>query len=529
MKEKIKKLLIFIVLLIFAVMLVGSVYYTKTYTKQDFDVLLYSVKNGVEHTAPDVISSIIKSCIIPLIITLVLLILPIINSSKIKINIKIKNERVQLYPVNWIVKHRKIYILIVGIIACIVVTKCFHIDEFIKNRMQSTIIFEDYYVDARNVEITFPEEKNNLIIIMAESLETTVLSKENGGVWNYKMMPEVEELLKNNTSFSNTNGFGGAYHTYGTDYSAGGNVAITAGIPLKTIDLLSDKNDYTGNGEYLAGAYTMGEILRDVGYNLEIIMGSDGTFGGRTQYYKTNGDYKIFDVNYAIETGKMNEEDRVWWGFSDDDLFKWSKEEITDLSSEDKPFSLIILTADTHFMDGYLSPNAEEKYETQYENVHAYSSKLLGEFVEWLEKQDYYDNTTIVIIGDHLGMQNEFYESRINDNYERTIYNVIINPVIEEKNNKNRKFTTMDMFPTILASIGVEIEGNRIGLGTNLYSGMPTLVEELGYDYFNNELKKNSKFYNKSILGNDFYEMRKRQENNEQVENQVRGNDEENI
>lgn len=105
-------------------------------------------------------------------------------------------------------------------------------------------------------------------------------------------------------------------------------------------------------------------------------------------------------------------------------------------------------------------------------------------------------------------MQVEFYESRTNKEYERTIYNAIINPIIEATNNKNRVFTSMDLYPTILASIGVKIEGERIGLGTNLYSNIPTLAEQLGFEYLNNEIKKNSKFYNEKIFGDDYFVMK---------------------
>lgn len=257
-------------------------------------------------------------------------------------------------------------------------------------------------------------------------------------------------------------------------------------------------------------------------------MGSDSSFGGRKQYYTTNGDYKIFDLNYAIEQGKMTREDFVWWGFDDDSLYSWSKEELTSLSKENKPFNYIMLTADTHFMDGYLGPNVESKFDTQYENVHSYSSKCINEFVNWVKKQDFYKDTTIVIVGDHLGMQNDFYEEKIKENmdgqYTRTIYNVIINPAIDATNNINRQFTSMDMFPTILASIGVEIEGNRLGLGTNLYSGIPTLVEELGYAYFNEEIKKNSVFYNKYIFGEDYYIIKSKQESEKENEENNIGN-----
>ena len=247
-------------------------------------------------------------------------------------------------------------------------------------------------------------------------------------------------------------------------------------------------------------------------------MGSDGNFGGRKQYYQTNGNYKIFDLNYAIENKKMTEAEKVWWGFEDDKLFEWSKDEITNLASQNNPFNYIMLTVDTHFPDGYLSPNTENIYESQYENVYAYSSKSIYNFINWIKEQDFYENTTIVIVGDHLGMQQEFYEQKLNDTYERTIYNAIINSTIKPINEKNRKFTSLDMFPTILASIGVKIEGNRLGLGTNLFSNLPTLVEQLGYDYINNEVQKNSMFYNKYFFGDDYYIVKKNNESRKENE-----------
>lgn len=131
--------------------------------------------------------------------------------------------------------------------------------------------------------------------------------------------------------------------------------------------------------------------------------------------------------------------------------------------------------------------------------------------------------SSIVIVGDHLGMQTEFYTEKTKNEYYRTIYNVVINPAIEKNNNINRIFTAMDMYPTMLASIGAKIEGEKIGLGTNLYSGIPTLAEEYGISYLNEELVKNSRFYNKKILGDDYYIMKK----NTQKESEV--NNEENI
>ena len=61
------------------------------------------------------------------------------------------------------------------------------------------------------------------------------------------------------------------------------------------------------------------------------------------------------------------------------------------------------------------------------------------------------------------------------------------------------------MFPTILASMGVIIEGDRLGLGTNLFSGTPTIMEEngegrKGWDFINEAFSCKSDMYNETIL-----------------------------
>ena len=51
------------------------------------------------------------------------------------------------------------------------------------------------------------------------------------------------------------------------------------------------------------------------------------------------------------------------------------------------------------------------------------------------------------------------------------------------------------MFPTVLAAMGFEIEGDRLGLGVNMFSGEQTLPELMGYAVFNAEISKYSEYY----------------------------------
>ena len=54
----------------------------------------------------------------------------------------------------------------------------------------------------------------------------------------------------------------------------------------------------------------------------------------------------------------------------------------------------------------------------------------------------------------------------------------------------------MDMFPTTLAALGCKIKGERLALGTNLFSDKKTLLETYGYDEVADGLSKRSSFYN---------------------------------
>ena len=120
--------------------------------------------------------------------------------------------------------------------------------------------------------------------------------------------------------------------------------------------------------------------------------------------------------------------------------------------------------------------------------------KQLTAFIDWCKTQDFYQDTTIIITGDHPRMDVSLVsEASIAD---RTIYNCFINTAVApEQTTVGRTFTSLDIFPSVLAAMGFTIEGDRLGLGVNLFSSLPTLSESLGYDYLNQEVNKFSEYY----------------------------------
>ncbi len=411
-------------------------------------------------------------------------------------------DKVLKFDVFKVTKMRKIILYGLFVIGSLYLSvKLTELDVYIKNMTNYSSIFEDYYVDSREVKVNFPNKKKNLIFIVVESLESGNVSSNSGGIPVEAYTPNLEQLAIKNINFSTTEKIGGFNQVSNTSYTMAGLLSLTGGVPLK---IPVDWNIYKSNKESLPGLYTIGEILDDNGYKNYFMLGSDANYGGRKQYFEQHGNYEILDYYWAIDEGKIDENYHVWWGYEDLKLFDYAEEELLKISKKDEPFNFTLLTADTHFTDGYMDEECVTKFNNKYANSFYCADSKLGKFVNWIKKQDFYKDTTIVIVGDHLVCQEGLYA---NDETNRYVYNVIINSSINTDNNKNRQVSHFDMMPTTLAAMGAEIEGEKLGLGVNLFSNEKTLIEKLGLDYVNEELWKKSFYYDDVILGDSYYEM----------------------
>lgn len=355
---------------------------------------------------------------------------------------------------------------------------------------------ENHYADPNHVDLRFPEQKRNLIYIFLESMEVTFSDPAAGGPIYDNYIPELTALAEENVNFSHTSGVGGALPYVGTTWTAAAMVTQTSGV---IVQVPLTAGDFGGENEYIPGLVSIGELLQRQGYNQTLLVGSDAEFAGRDAYFREHGNYNIVDIDSLKAEGRLPEDYREWWGFEDEKLYAFAKEELTKLADSGEPFNFTMLTCDSHFPDGYVCRLCADEYEEQYPNVLRCSSRQLGAFIKWIQAQPFYENTTIVISGDHLTMDPDFLAD-VNEDYVRTIYNCIINSAVEPVKEKNRSFGTFDMFPTTLAALGVQIPGNRLGLGTNLFSDAKTLTEMYGFERLDQELQYNSDFYNDTFL-----------------------------
>lgn len=472
------------IVIIAALLLAVILYVNNSVFIANFEQLLYGVMKLKGSGASTAMYGVIY-VFISFIIICPLLLLPVVDFGK-RIMLQVNDKKFfQIYPI----KNIKIYGVFLLVIAVVCLLASFKFFSYVKNMFfSSTDIFEQYYVESGNVDISFPDNKRNLIFIFAESLESSNVSIENGGLFEKSVIPNLEQYALDNINFSHDDKIGGAYQAYGSNWTAAAMVSQTSGIPLKV-----SLDDFHTNSIKLMNVTTLGDILYKNGYTSYLLLGSDAEFGGRKSYFE-NHNYFIKDYYTAIDEKVIDKDYYEWWGYEDSKLFEYAKTILSDISENGEPFNFTMLTADTHFTDGYLDKSCDNIFEEQYANSFYCSDSMISNFVEWIKEQKFYENTTIIIVGDHLTMQDGFYQE---DSYsDRTIYNVFINSNIKNNyNNKNRVFTAMDIFPTTIAALGAQIEGDRLGLGTNLFSDKKTIPEMIGIDKFNEELSKSSHYY----------------------------------
>lgn len=460
----------------------AAMWYVDVYGRIGFDSVLYTLTGGLGGVSGDLVGKFLLGAVLP----------TVLCSGAAGLLLFFPRKR-------WLRMKRWVTVCVSVVLSLgLIVHAAFNVElvDYIVAGFQSSPLFEREYKDPKNVQITFPEEKRNLIYILLESMETSYLSEDMGGGVETNLISELTQLAQENVNFSHNDTVGGFQEVPGSGWTIGAMVAHTSGVPLKTPSTLSDRhNGYGKDGVFLPGLTSLTNVLHDAGYYQALMVGSNIRFGGRDAYYESHGIDRIYDLYTARSDGIIPKDYFVWWGMEDKHLFNYAKQEIAEMAAQEQPFAFTMLTVDTHHVGGYKCSLCGNDHAENYDNVIACSSRQVAEFISWIQAQDFYENTTVIIAGDHRSMDNGYFQRNVAEDYTRHIYNCFINADAEPVRTANRVFTSVDMFPTTLAALGCTIEGERLGLGTNLFSNIQTLAERMGYDAFCAEVEKDSQYY----------------------------------
>ena len=152
---------------------------------------------------------------------------------------------------------------------------------------------------------------------------------------------------------------------------------------------------------------------------------------------------------------------------------------------------MTFFTIDTHAPSGLYDPDCVKSADENDDDERLKASlrcvsREVDKFLKNIKSKPFYNNTTIIIFGDHRFPGNRL----VKDFPDKKWVNVFINITRAAVTEEGRLFSDIDMFPTILSSINFDIEGGRLGLGTDLFSDKKTLVEKIGLDSLNKEISK---------------------------------------
>lgn len=376
------------------------------------------------------------------------------------------------------------------------VERNFNVISYLKKE-NSNFIYDNYYrLDPSSINFD-GNKKSNFILIFVESLEKGYSKEE---VYGENLIPNLSSKLSEGISFTNFKKIQGAYFTID------GISAQTTGMPLIQLPDNFSMIPTDTYGAVLSNTLGIFNILKDQGYQTISFMGTHGWFTNMNLFLEAHGVDNLFDRNYFVNNGYVLDDKTLGFydSFRDDFLFDRFKEYLSSNIDKSKNFAAVFQTYDTHFPNGFSPKDKKSHGDDNIKDAWLYVDSLVSGFLDWAKTQEWYDNTVIVVVGDHpwQDASNEFTTLTKRDG-ERQIFNLIIHSRNSDIHN-SCTYSNIDMAPTILNALGINFKSvsnkgqesdSRIGLGVSLFSNDQTLVCKYGQEYLTKELDKYSYFY----------------------------------
>ncbi|WP_082232720.1 LTA synthase family protein [Halobacillus massiliensis] len=313
-----------------------------------------------------------------------------------------------------------------------------------------------------NSEMTGVAEGKNVIVLSLESTQTFVVDNTLNGE---ELTPYFNDLKEEGAYFSNF------YHQVKQGRTSDSEFLLDNS--LYGLNRGAAFFTHAGN-EYEATP----EVLGENGYTSTVMHANDGTFWNRNTMYDSLGYDEFFDK----EDYDVTEDKSFGWGYLDEYFFSDSLDKMEEL---DQPFYNKMITLTNHHP--FTLPEEKKLIEegdtssgtlNRYFQTIRYQDEALKQFVEDFKASDLYDDTVLVIYGDHFGISEnhqkamgEYLDKDINDYEQFQLQRVpllMIGEGIEPK-----EYDTLggqiDLRPTIMNMLGVQDE-NPVQFGQDLFS-----------------------------------------------------------
>lgn len=346
----------------------------------------------------------------------------------------------------------------------------------IENNQQKALASEDdltkvlnYTKQKRtepNPEYYGAAKKKNIIKIHLESFQTFLINKKVNGK---EVTPFLNKLSSGNQDFTYFPNF---FHQTGQGKTSDSEFTMDNslyGLPQGSAYSLKGDNTYQ----------SLPAILdQKQGYTSNVMHGDYKTFWNRDQVYKHFGIDNFYDATYY----DMSDDNIVNLGLKDKPFFKASADYQSKMK---KPFYSHLITLTNHYPftldeeDASIDkPNTGDSTVDGYIQTAHYLDQALEEYITDLKKKGLYDNSVIMIYGDHYGISenhNNAMEKLLGEKITPAKFTDLNRTgfwlkVPGKSGGVNKEYAgQMDVMPTLLHLVGIDSK-NYLMFGSDMFS-----------------------------------------------------------
>jgi lipoteichoic acid synthase len=309
------------------------------------------------------------------------------------------------------------------------------------------------------------QKGKNLIIIQLEAFQNFPINLSVGGT---ELTPTLNALAKDGYYFPHIFQQIGQGNTSDAEFMSNTSIYPTGTIPMST-----------GYGD--RDIPSLPKLLEAKGYEADTFHVNDVTFWDRNKLYPALGFTHYFDKPFYINDNFNS------LGASDEELYRVGLEKLTALNKQNKPFYAQFVTLSSHHpfkipadkQNKALLNSLTRSQLGDYLMAVNYTDYALGVFIDGLKKAGLWENTVLVVYGDHFGLQPK-------DNTAEAIYDAIgikyhpdisrfnIPLFIHAPNLKKGEVIQqvggqMDIMPTVANLLGISLKNeNFVHFGQDL-------------------------------------------------------------
>lgn len=330
---------------------------------------------------------------------------------------------------------------------------------------------------AEQKQLTGIAKGKNLIIIQLESFQSFLLGLDVDG---QVITPNLNKLMEESMYFPNF------YQQVGQGNTSDAEFVVNTSMYIPRTGAAS-------------GAYadkqlpSLPKLLGDQGYQSATFHTNVVEFWNRKEMYAALGFDHYYDKAY------FGEDDKTFFGASDEVLYSKSFDKIKEMQAEGKPFYAQLLSMTAHHP--YTTPEEKdqivlpERYQDtlvgDYLRAQSYADFAVGEFIANLKESGLWDNSLIVIYGDHQGLPIYSLDSHEQDlmqeiygykydhadmiNIPMLIAGANITPTVIEQTGGQ-----VDILPTVANLLGVSID-HQIHFGMDLLNESNNILPQRYY------------------------------------------------